>query len=647
MADIFDQLAQQQNGAEQSAPSPSPSPSPSSQPAQPEASQSQAAPQGDIFDQLAQTPSHQNTTPGQPQAQSRQNEPGFLERAYETSGAKGMVELGKSVLQRPVDHYHEMIDAYHKGDYKGAAEAANKIIYGQTLTKDNPFYKAASGMLSQIVGDAKASREAAQQGDVLGTIEHGAAAIPVVGGIAKSIGEPLGTDLGSGGGSTIGGTLENANIPGAAGDIVGPLLTLGIGKGLGALGKAMDGSSLTKYQAPRAGIEGADMTYSALHTPDAPGMAKMFASPNEAQKFIENTIQPQAVKATTANFSRGALDAIDDARALRGDPPLTTQPVNIRSVDDLVDNLQREAKVTYKKLDDAVEPEIKQWQNAKEQWERDNPKPQTEQPISPTTKQPPTQSERAAVKAQRDAWQNAKDDWDEANPKPKTFTELQDQINDAKATIESKGSSQVDKDAAIKALPEHEQEMQDYVDKYGDVVHPDELKAANGLWFKSSQYKYIANRVRTATKGTTGATSRLGMNQKPMQLTPSSLESIPAAFDNKYGAGSWNHLLGPDGVSNYNDILNALRNPVTKGVPLQQFLEGQNWLSKLKVPVSYFVDNMLFHPDFGQAVLKQWQNAGKATAAAGTAVKAGGVTGLATMTDDQKRRVMQGAMALQ
>jgi hypothetical protein len=71
-------------------------------------------------------------------------------------------------------------------------------------------------------------------------------------------------------------------------------------------------------------------------------------------------------------------------------------------------------------------------------------------------------------------------------------------------------------------------------------------------------------------------------------------------------------LLGPDGVSNYNDVVNALVTPATGGSLAE-------WVSKLplhvgelaKAPVSGIADKLLFNPKAGQTALTLWRQAGK------------------------------------
>jgi len=298
-------------------------------------------------------------------------------------------------------------------------------------------------------------------------------------------------------------------------------------------------------------------------------------------------------------------------------------------------------------LDKAVQPEAAAWERSKQKWDIDNPqpvKPKTDL-LKPSTTEPSpvTAAQNQLYKQKLQDWKEAQQDWEDSNPKPKTFTELQDQITQSERTLESKFSSQVDKEAAKKGLPQYQQELKDYTNRHGNVVSPGELQIANKLWAQSKQMDWLSDRVRTATTGTTGTAS--GLKQQPIKLDAGALNKIPSAFDNKFGAGAWERTLGPDGVKNYNDILNALRNPISGGIPLDIFVRDHiaGALIRGSSMVGPVSNNILFNPKFGETVLQLWKNAAQKT---GTAIKAAPVA-LATQppqaqSDQAKRNVYAG-----
>lgn len=598
-----------------------------------------------------------------PQAPSSQK-PGFTERAYQTSGAKGIVNLISAEASHRAELLHKAQDAYRNGDRLTATKYAMAAYEG--LDKDSPIAQAAkqlvTGPIQEITESWKHTADAGKdafRGDwgtalseALVAAQHGIGAVPLVGAGSRAAGETIDQDI------------QDKNWSGLAGDAFGVLVPFGLGKVAGRMGEAMENTKGASILPAEGDIGGVKVPVSAPQMNDAvlpnsiPGrMTRAAGTASGAQKFIDEEVQPKAVGATTQNMAESAMQTVDEMRKLRNQGPIsskgqagagtTNTPPVVNSVNDIVQMLEGEAKPTYQALDKAVEPEIKQWEADKKAWEQNNPEPQNPKPISPTTSQPPTPAQKAVWKAQKDAWKDAKEQWAEDNPRPKAFTELQDQIKHAYNVIDSEASSQVDKEAAIRNLPEYEKEMGDYVNKYGNAVHPDELDVANKLWRQSLQYDWVSKKLRIATRGTTGTSSML--KQKPMQLNPGSLEAMPGSFDNRFGDGAFAKLLGPDGMSNYNDVLNALRNPVTKGMTLEQYLTNHvlaGFGKAVTAPISWTIDQLLFNPKVGQAVLKGWRAAGTATKTAGAATAAGSVAGRTVDRDANQRKIMDGASGL-
>lgn len=663
MGDIFDQLAsssqtQQQGQEPPQAPAPAQTQPQPTQPTQPDQAQ------GDVFDQLAKA-SPQSTQAGQPpsqpqspnvSAQSDSHEPGFFERAWETSGAKGIGDLLSAEAMHRVNAFNKALDAVKEGDHKTAAAYALIAVTG--ATKDDPVAQAARQLVMMPLEEVKQARAAAQEAQFrekaglrandqnAAMIRHAVSAVPIVGPTASAIGEAAAHDLHIG-------DDEGVNWSGLAGDVFGPLATLGMGKAVGKLGKAAESTSDAMLPKTKT-IAGVDVPVSAPQIAGAKGiperLATKLATQPAAQEFLNNHVQPEAVKTTAQNLVAPALATVDDLRRLRGQPLASANPPAIQSIDGIVDTLRTEAKPTFQTLDKAVEPELTQWEADKQAWEHANPEPavpKAPSTLSPTTAQTAAEkaSGRAQWKAEKDAWQASRDEWEEDNPKPKTFTELQDQVKDAKRTIGSESSSQVDKADAKRNLPLHQQEIDDYINKYGSAVSRDELDAANKAWAQSHQYEWLADRVRTATRGTTGTASTL--KQTPMRLNVGSLERMPSAFDNQYGAGAFKQLIGPQAMHNYNDVINALTNPIKGATPFDSFLTKT--LRTLEAPVSYVSNRLLFDPAFGQKWLQRWRLGGSAVKTGGNAVAPTVVAGTNLSESDKKaqqRKVLGGATSL-
>ncbi len=177
------------------------------------------------------------------QTQTAPAKPGFWERAYETSGAKGLIDLAKQRDQELRDMYGRVGDHLQNGDMGGAisefTQHAGKVL-GQTIT-DLPPVAIARSQYSQV----PKAIAAAKAGDFSTAAGRGLAAItPLLGPAAADTGEKIGADVGEG------------NWKGAAGDVsgfAGPLLAA---KGIEALAPEISTSKMT---APvRAAVRGAN-----------------------------------------------------------------------------------------------------------------------------------------------------------------------------------------------------------------------------------------------------------------------------------------------------------------------------------------------------------------------------------------------------
>jgi hypothetical protein len=598
---------------------------------------------------------------------SVQPQEGLLSRTYETS-IKPAVNLAADEVKyqysnNPTKMFHDAVDAFKSGDWKTGSRLALQSAR-MIPDKDDPLVKAAEQLVMQPVEHLKAAAKeyqtnrAAGKGVVQSAFSspnggesspdvHAIQAVPILGSVAGQLGTLMSTDI------------HDKNWRALAGDVLGPMLTFGAGEALEILNasKAATAAKAADIEGNliRPGIKtvaGVDVPVSTSSLGEGQSLASKVvqkgATPMGAQKFINEYTQPAAERANVANIGEGVNKSVNEMQTVRGETPA---PVTIQSLDDSVTALQKAAKPTYKILDDAAQPEISAWERAQEKWDIDNPKPEkpTADLLTPTTtKQSPiTATERQLYKQKLQDWTEDKADWEASNPKPKTFTELQDQITQAKRTLDSKFSSQVDKEAAKKGLPQYQQELKDYTTRHGNVVNPDELRTADKLWAQSKQMEWLSDKVRTATTGTTGTSSVL--KQQPINLSEESLKRIPSAFDNKFGAGSWERTLGPQGVANYNEILNAIRNPIAGTIPFRVFVRdhlGAALSIYSHIPIiGKLPDNLLFNPTFGQTALDLW----KATAKkAGTVVKIAAPTAFAAQppSNQAKRTVYAGASGL-
>jgi hypothetical protein len=153
-------------------------------------SRQQPSPQTQLspLEQLEQAP--------QPTEQSPpQDQPGFLQRAYETSPLPGIVDAARGTYhdladtpQKQADALHGVVDSIAGGDWRGAANHAMSLLFGS----ENPFQDAAKSVIQSYVKQA-----AAKPADV-------AKEIPGASGLAKYVSD-----------------VKAGNTSGAIGDVVG------------------------------------------------------------------------------------------------------------------------------------------------------------------------------------------------------------------------------------------------------------------------------------------------------------------------------------------------------------------------------------------------------------------------------------------
>lgn len=640
-----------------------PSTAPSSSPSQP-AQQSGSSPAAVApaattdFDMSQAKPIGQAPTDSAPSDGPSNDDEGVMSRMAETSGipafAGAVAGQIEHTVQAPIDAYHEAVEAANAGDWKAATKAASKVLNAPTsygIDSNSPIYKALANLVMQpvnaIADSYKEARKAGQgkveagisaaattvnampndeefskigdrisgdvgKGDIAGVLgdvagglgtSNGAKSIPVFGPMVNQVGGNLDEDL------------HAHNYRAAVGDVLGPLLTFGLGKVLGAIGNtgasAPPGglmSDLAPTSTKIAGIKVPQMsdTVSAQR-------ASALASQKAAQDFVATKVQPAARTALQSNFQRSALSDVDTLRAAQGaDHTGITPPKQpLLDLDKVGKFMKDEAQVTYKKLDAAAASDIAEWNElAKKAKELD---------AAATAKQDfqfaNNPSSGAAVKPKPITAAQ-----DSLPPQPLKFTELQDQLRRADSIIRSKNPSiaQVDREAAIKNYPKLKQQMDEFIAKHEESVNPGELDAADRVRAKATRYGWLANKVRTATKGA-GAGIDVGETGKDVKISETTLDNLPAQFDNKYGPGAFDKLIGPAGRANYNAVVKALQVPETGGRLL-------DWINKLplhigevttSLPANAVVDNLLFNHDFAQTAMRAFEklHTGRAIAA--------------------------------
>lgn len=215
--------------------------------------------------------------------------PGFWERAYETSGAKGLIDTAK---QRDADlraMYSRVGDHLENGDYGGAlsefAKHAGKVAL-QT-GEDMPAVAILRSQASQI----PKAIAAAKAGDYSTAVGRGLAAVtPLVGPAAADTGDKLGTDVGEG------------NWKGAAGDLTGFVGPLVAGKAAQLGAEALDTPT---GQAVSSVVKAAAKQLPKSAVTRIPYVGKVAADVLKAGVEAWNKPPAEALNAPVTNFMHG------------------------------------------------------------------------------------------------------------------------------------------------------------------------------------------------------------------------------------------------------------------------------------------------------------------------------------------------------
>lgn len=506
--------------------------------------------------------------------------PNIAGRAYDTSGAHGMLSLAgdtiKQMGMRPMDLYKQAVDFSQAGDWKNAAEVAFKITMlaatgDGILEKNSPLVKAAesiimhpidearaqaaddrkaggewnsvvnsaNNLVTGVTKDAKSGDYAGVAGDIAGMADsHVAGAIPLIGPALQQEGKYLDTDL------------HAHNFGAVAGDILGPLLTLGVGKLIGSTGELSEDAaqginsakpgttSIAGEDVPRAQNHPGNITNSGNFANSWVDLIRRFATPEGAKAFVDEQVAPAAAKASGSNMVDAAVNQVDALRAKRGEPLASADPtLKLDTLDDVQKFLKQE--LSRQQADDAL--------NAKK---------------------------NAVLQSAATGGGPA--------PAPKIqYTAMQNLID----------------------------KVQFLNDKVGQAIKDN--TQANG---PANYSPFVDTRF---------------------------LKDLPGLFDKQFGGGSFQKMLGKQGVDNYGKVVDAMKPPVTGGklpgipnilkwIPHVHALGWKARLLSKALPTRLIADNLLFNPKAGTTALSLYNMAhqlGNALLAGKSAMEAAPVTG--------------------
>ena len=193
-------------------------------------------------------------------------QPGFWERAYETSGLKGIVDASKAKQQMDEAAGKEIMAHVKAGRWGHATEALLKHVVGPAALEGalGPGGEFLKGVGTSTYQHSNQAADAVKRGDIKEAIAQGAEAVPVVGQIAEQVGEPLGRDV------------REKNWSGTAGDMAGGAASL-----LALRGGTKEAAATPEVAAP---IEGAPLAVGEANPGLARGATKLLSKTGTAEK---------------------------------------------------------------------------------------------------------------------------------------------------------------------------------------------------------------------------------------------------------------------------------------------------------------------------------------------------------------------------
>jgi len=553
-------------------------------------------------------------------------QPRFLQRAAETSGASGLGTLigqtGGYIGSMPARAYNRVqglqaaYDALKQGDLKKATMIAHTLATGP----DDPVTSMAKNLIKMPFDEAVEAYKAFKNNPdkvtaTLSAAQHGIRSIPLIGAAAEQVG------------STIAEDLHNNNWRGLSGDLAGivPAILFGAeGKAAEAAeASGAEGAAEAAQEAKSSAIRPSQRMIGRTPVPvtalqgesgvAAQGLEKLANNPAAAQaKFAAERTQPAAVSATVNNLEDVARNHIQAVREQLGEhAPFEADMSTLRKQSGAMKDAAQEI---YQKFDKASEEDQDAFQAQqklkKEAFDAEQAEKKAAFDEAQAAKPKPKAGE-TAPKAEK-----FKSDTFEEDERPLTFREMQTQRADALKNMKAGTSPEAYKAAQLD-LNRIDKQMDDFAADHTDVVAPEEYNLANATRRAAGQHDFITDRLNIDT----------GTEEIPQSITRGSLKALPRAFDKRYGEGAFQKYLGPQGASNYNAVRDVLENPeqsqglmhIAKLVTQHAVGMGAGYAlggapgaaagAVLQYTAGRIAENLLFNPEYGQTVLAAYRTA--------------------------------------
>ena len=570
-------------------------------------------------------------------------QPGFVSRLMDTSGAEGLGKLAGQtagyVGNMPAHVYNRVqgleqaYAALKQGDLKKANMIAHTLLSGP----DDPITAMAKNLIKVPFDEALEaykSFKANPSVDNLTAAQHGIRSIPLIGEPAEHVGGLIAEDL------------RTHNWSGLSGDLVGivPALLMGA-EGNAAEAASTSGAEGAAEAATDATSNAIRPTQRMIGRTPVPVTALQAENPSmgaralktlannpaaEQAKFAAERTQPAAVNAAVTSLEDVARNHIQTLRDKLGDnTPFEADMSTLRKQSGAMKDAAQEVYTKFDKASDEDQAAFKDQQVAKKEaydqeqadkktdFEDDQKAKKEAFEKSEQSKTKASENTPAPHKAAKFKAEKFEPDEFEEDERPLTFREMQTKRSDAMNNMRA-GTTPAAYKTAQMELNSVEKQMDDFAGKHDDVVSPDEYSLANSTRRAAGQHDFIADRLKI-DKGT---------GEIPASITRGSLKTLPQTFEKRYGDGSFAKYLGPEGFKNYNAVRDVLENP-TQGQGLWHMAKvltrhaaslgagyaagggvaGAAALDAGQVALGHIAENLLFNPEYGQTVMAAWRAA--------------------------------------
>jgi hypothetical protein len=249
--------------------------------------------------------STRQTPPATTPAPQPEDKPGILERAYETSGLKGIIDSAKAKGDADDAARKEITEHVKNGRWGHAAEAILKHVVGPAAKAAamGPEGEFLAGVAQHTYQHGKAAIQAGLEGKGGEAVENTAEAVPILGQIGETIGKPLGQDIG------------NENYRGVAGDVIGGVGSLALMRAGAKSGsepvEPVSGAPLAVSEAQPGLARSATKLLSKTGTAEKP-MGEFMGNRTAALRNAAEKISPEAgtPEVTGAAVQGGARDVL-------------------------------------------------------------------------------------------------------------------------------------------------------------------------------------------------------------------------------------------------------------------------------------------------------------------------------------------------